>query len=106
MILVLMSWLVRLFYVQNTVTGQGIRNLSMVGSTYDPYGAFFEINDLQREAKLYIFIDHMLLIVPVALAIFALINLFGLLENLFKGTNEVLKKHRNHAQVLQPRTKQ
>jgi hypothetical protein len=92
MIAVLESVVLYWIYNRNAVSAQGLRNVSMIFTNYDPFGALYGEVGL-REARRLILIDTVLLIVPIALGIFAAINLHGVIDNLSNGTNEVEKKY-------------
>lgn len=106
MIFVLEAVILWHVYTWNAQTAEGIRYVTMIWESYDPKGAFFGEPHL-REAKQLILIDTVLLLVPVALGLYAYIQLTGLRENLLLGTNEVIKKyqpykvpkHRTEAEV-------
>lgn len=66
----------------------------MIFIDYDPFGALYGDPEL-RDAKRLIFIDTVLVLLPIALGVFAALQMHGLIENLYEGTNEIQKKYNN-----------
>jgi hypothetical protein len=64
----------------------------MIYTDYDPFGALYG-DPLLRDAKRLIFIDIILLFFPIALGMFAGVQMGGIIENLQNGTNEIQKKY-------------
>lgn len=91
MITILEAVVLWMIYNRNAVTADGLRNLSMLMSYVKPYGMLtFWVADA---AERLIYLDTILLVGPVGLGLFALVQILGLLDNLEQGTSEVLKKY-------------
>lgn len=105
MITVFESVVLYWIYNRNAVSAQGLRYVSMIFTSYDPFGALYGEASM-REAKRLIFIDTVLLLLPISLGMFAAINLHGVVDNLINSTNEVEKKYNYPGQVLKQKRTQ
>lgn len=82
----------------NSVSAEGLRNISMIWTSYDLYGVFFAEPSL-LEAKRLIFIDTVILLLPFSLGMYGLLQIYAVFENLEEGTSQIIKTYQPYART-------